>query len=619
MATAIGAFFGGVIGNALFGLGFSLTVVNFVTLTLVPALVTIGLGLAFTAISKRINKPKNSDGQQETRQPVPARIYPWGPGLRVGGPLAFEEARTGWLYKIVLVSSRRVGSFERFFLNNREVTLDESGFVLDEPYNGEFARIREHDGEDDQTTDSVLAAAFPEWTGNHRLRGVAYCVVAFRAPDDIEQFQAVFPSGVPEFSCETSGVVSYDPRLDSNNLGGSGTHNPEVNATWTINATGNSALAILDWLIHPDGYARPAAKIDMPSFMAFADLCDENVDTSETGGEPRYRTVSLISLNEPRKQVLARLLEACDAMLYTTADGKISIHGGEWIAPTITFDHDEGHIIEASFRTPDAIDRYNELAIQYYEPELAAEAEPDAWQDESIFETGFDGEIKSEPFDPHVPSFRQARRLAKIKISRENPEWLVDLRCNLFGMQAIGERVVNLVFPEMEIDGPFWVEGVQISEDMATVNVSLRSAVAASYDWSIDEEGEPPPIPPDLSGSFSLEGPVITLTVITGDAIEATWTPDPIPNRTYQAQYKEVDESVWLPMEVDTVNRDSALSDDGLPDGLYDVRVRVFAGSSSAVSDWSEASIVLSSTNYLVTEAGDILINEDGSAPQGIE
>src|SRR5690606_15493379 len=109
------------------------------------------------------------------------------------------------------------------------------------------------------------------WTSEHRLRGIAYTVAQF-ASGAAQNIQKVFPemSNTPVRAlCRLSKV--WDPRSNI--------------TAWSD----NPSLCILDYLTHRDGYRLTRDDIDIPSFAAFANLCDEPVPLAAGGTEKRYR------------------------------------------------------------------------------------------------------------------------------------------------------------------------------------------------------------------------------------------------------------------------------------------------------------------------------------------
>lgn len=645
---------------ALFNIGAPLAIANAVvgvgvggTILYTGGSIALSIGASYlVSVLFRPTLPKPSDGALEFQQPIPPRVSIYGRML-VAGPISFYERSPTFsrdLFRHILLCAREIDAIEEHRLDDSLVTIDGSGNVTGGTFTAVANFLFPYLGTDSQAADARTLADFPEWTSNHRLRGIAYVVAVYNTGGNFEDFTYFYPHGVPAYRALIRGAKVYDPRLDGSISGGTGAHRHNNKATWAW--SDNAALVVLDYLTHADGYNRPIAKIDRQSFQALADVCDEAVtlklrlvdreagtnigdmtaggglaaafdgvtnepsascavkltatsvyigkalaepiifdqavvrgsndngfvsganpsltinirgkngvpasatdgtiigtltfaDTvNESGGsvvrtilstdtvsswthvfaqithggaaasmsvaelhlyhhvgdEPRYRVATAVSLIEPRTDVLKRLLEACDATLQPTAAGTWKIVGGEWVAPTVTIDADQGHIIEAEFSGgPSALERYNELAIQYLSPDHDyTEVEGDPWQDAAdIAATGI---VEARPLDLlQVPSHSQARRLAKLRMARDNAEWFGTIKTNEYGLDAIGERCVSIVWSELGINGPFWIEEMNVHGDGTGVTMRVRSADEASYAWDPEtEEGDPPPVPPEI-------------------------------------------------------------------------------------------------------------------------
>jgi hypothetical protein len=463
----------------------------------------IGVGLSLVAgLLLRPKQPEPSSGQIETQQQVPPRTFVYG-RMQVSGSLGFKKVQPpGNLAKIVLLADGEIDSIEDHKLDDIILTFDDDQFV-DNTFvqdGQKHVAIYPHFGSDDQAADVTLMEMFPDlWTADHRLRGISYVAIRCNGSSS-DNFLSAYPHNEPTYKAVIRGRRVWDPRdVDQD---------PDLPATFLW--SDNPALCILDWVtIHPKGFQIPRARFDIASFEALADICDELVPLNTGGSERRYRVATQVSLKEPRVDVLKRLREACDAHFYLTGAGLWAIRGGEWTAPTVTLDSSLGHIIEAEMRDGmNALTRYNELAIRYLSPDHNyAEAECDPWQDTADPEF-VAGKVITASLDLlQVPSFSQARRLAKLIIAYENPDWLASIRTNFYGLNAIGERNVtfNWSEPGEDFNGAFWLDPqMTILESGTGTEMSLRSADATAYDWDeTTEEGAKPPVLPPADVEFT--------------------------------------------------------------------------------------------------------------------
>ena len=109
------------------------------------------------------------------------------------------------------------------------------------------------------------------------------------------------------------------------------------------------------------------------------------------------------------------------------------------------------------------------------------------------------GIIRRTPLElTQVPSNAQAQRLAKIYMAKRNPEWSGQVRTTFAGLDALGEDKVSLSFAELDLDGPFWINGqISFLPDRTGLTFPVASADPASYTWATSEEKPAPAAPPD--------------------------------------------------------------------------------------------------------------------------
>ena len=195
--------------------------------------------------------------------------------MKVGGARIFDGT-TGTdnvqLHRVLAFAGHEIESFEQVYINDEVATINGSGNVTSPSrYNG-LVTIKEHLGTADQAADSSLVSAVSGWTGNHRLRGIAYLYVKLEYDTD------AFPNGVPEISAVIKGKKVYDPR--------------NTTTAWSD----NPALCVRDYLTATGyGLGEATANIKDTAFTTAANICDEYVESPVTsifvGGEYRIKTV----------------------------------------------------------------------------------------------------------------------------------------------------------------------------------------------------------------------------------------------------------------------------------------------------------------------------------------
>lgn len=554
----------GYITTALVSAGLSTFVAGAVANIAIGAAL-IGVGqLASAVFSSGQPQTSTPQAQATLNQSAGPRIRGYG-RAKLGGTRAFWDSTNGVLYQIVMAHHGLIDGVDQFFVGDAPVNLDINGNVT----NGEFfpyVRIVEQLGDANQAAHPLMLAAWDGiWTPNHRLRGIANWLVIFASPP-AERFQSVFPDGYnTAVTCVCRLSKVWDPRTDV--------------TAWSENAS----LCILDYLTHPDGFNRSIDDIDVASFSAFANICDQLVPLLHGGTEKRYRLWGVYGLTDDPQDVLSKMRAACDAELYQTAEGKIAIRGGAWQAPTVTIRDSDimGHSMEQGnnrFAT------FNELKILYTSALHDYQTmEATAWSD--LEDQDERGVLQSSLTLDMVPSASQARRLAKIHIAKSNPTWKGTVVANLSALNALGERTVRLVLPELGIDDAFFVAGFSIRPDLTGVELSVMSISEASYSWSTLEEGEAAPIPEDTRPDPSFPIPT-GLELSEADGIITAVVDDPDrSDLELQVQIRAGAGSLWQEMQTDGLTAEFGPVDPPGPT-TYQARARWRAAFGTA-GDWS--------------------------------
>lgn len=544
----------------------------------------IGAGLSFASslLTPRPKQPTlprfdapSMQYQAVVNQSVAPRRRGYG-RVKVGGVRAFFDSRSGFLWQIVMIHSGRIDALEEYWLGDTQVDLDGSSIVANGSFAG-YVLLTSFDGTDDQAAWGALVSAFPEWTADHRLRGIAYIGARFTSPPT-ERYLEIFPEG---FNTAPRAIIRASRVLDTR--------------TGAFAWSENPAMILRDYLTHPDGYRRLTDDdIDVTSFNAFADLCDELVPLAAGGTEKRYRCWGLYELNDDPTQVIGRILATCDGELYTTGEGRVAIRGGAWAEPTVTIEARSiiGHDLEEG---ADALDRFNQLKIVFTSPELDYQpTEATAWDD--LADQAVRGVQAQDLTIDMCPSPAQARRLAKITIAKSNPRWRGVVRTNLAGLAAVGERVIRLVVPELQINGSFLVTSHRINFEGALptgCEIGVSALDASAYAWSVEEEGQNPAVPQDTRPIGGLPVPAGLSLVVdrravteatTISIVEASVTPPDREDLRLEAQIRLVGGSIWEGMTAAT-GEFLATSGAVIDGAQYEVRARF--GTSGAVGDWT--------------------------------
>lgn len=316
----------------------------------------------------------------------------------------------------------------------------------------------------------------------------------------------------------------------------------------------------------------------------------------------RYTLNGSITLDQAPKDIVEDMLGAMAGNLVHVA-GKVYIHAGAYVAPTITI-------------TPD--DLRGPLTLQNRKPrrELVNQIRGsfvDAsrfWVQSSyppVGNAGFiadDGGVTIERTLDHAfaTDTTRAQRLAKIALQRSRAGGL-SLRLNLSALRLQGFDTVAVTIPQINLSGAVYrIVKLDIVGDDGGIGVdlSLQEESAAHYAWSASDAVAPPTVPRlDVPAYAQAPAAPTSLTLASGNAqllqgadgavisrIQVSWARAVEPNLSgYEIQYKRASESAYnsLTADRDATSAWIAPVEDGV---TYDVRVRALAAPGARRSAW---------------------------------
>jgi hypothetical protein len=470
----------------------------------ITTVASIGAQFAFNRL--RAKKPRG-DPQITSftiKQPIPTRIRAYGT-VKLAGALFYEDAIPIQFQPLligVVFCEGPVSAFHSWYLNDANAgVVGDAGLNLALPW-GTTVSIEGRRGTDTQTVNGLMAGQ-RGWS-TQRLLGLCYGVMLCAQPVRPDKyFQFFYPNGVPTLRAVIDASLVYDPR--------DGSQTWSNKSTWKFSH--NPALIIMDYLTYtrtdstgrniPRGMGLPTSKINISSFSAFANICDESVTTAFTinpvdgsvsntsRSEPRYSCDGSYSMDEEPPEVLNRMLATCDGTLYTLADGTIGIRGGKFNTPAIIITDEQ--IISCDLgRGNGKFEKFNQLKISTTATNLDYQlVEGAPW--ENTDDEDANGVLSEELSLPFVSSYSQGRRLAKIAMAKGNPDWHYNsLVCSFAVLGALGEEFVHVTHSTMGIDEDFLVNGFKIRLDNMTVELQLSSISADAYSWDASTEDEAP-------------------------------------------------------------------------------------------------------------------------------
>jgi hypothetical protein len=570
--------------------------------SIIGGLVTVGGSLLF---GKKKPKPSftptiNPNSLQRNiliKEAITSRKIIYGT-VRTSGPLSFLDTsnNNAFLHMIVPIAGHEIDSFQTFYIEGDELTIDGNGLVTSPSKYSGFARILSKVGSADQTAITQLVNESSKWTSNHRGRGISYIYARFKWNADLF-------SGVPNISAKVKGKKLYDIRTASTSY------------------SENPVLAIYDYLTNTDyGLSVPSASIDTTSFSAAADVCDESVNLKEGGTENRFTCNGIIDTSKDPKDNLEFLLSSMAGILVYKG-GKWTIYAGEYRIPTVSLDEND---IIGAVKVASRISRrelFNSVRGIYV-------SENTNWQpadfppvtNSSYVSADGSYEIWNDLKLEFTTSVATAQRLAKIQLERIRQQITVNMVCKLTAFRLnVGDTVQLSISRYGWSNKIFEVEnwefatipqndgGVQLAIDL-----SLKATASSVYTWDASAEESvisaaadtnlPDPFtisaPANVvvqSGTDYLlidgDGTVITRAHVTWDSTDDQYI---LSGGHIELEYKRSADSVWrtgIFLPPDAIFYTISPVKDTIP---YDIRLRYvnYIGAKSEYSTIVEHTVI---------------------------
>ena len=439
-----------------------------------------------------------SSRTQMIKQPAQPRRVAYGK-VRVSGVLSYISTTDSdsVLHLVISLVTHEINRFVSFRIDESNLTMQGNQVSAPSRFldgSTKLVEINSHNGSDTQAADTRLTQRVKEWTTAHRLRGIAYMYAQLKFNSD------AFPQGLPNISAVIEGKKVYDPR------------------TSTTAYSNNAALCIRDYLTDTRyGLACSASEIDDTSFIAAANVCDENVTLAAGGTQKRYTLNGTFQTNGAPKKIIENMLTSCGGIL-TYTNGKFRLLVAEYRSPSITLTQDDFHGPIQLAATQSQQENYNSIK-GVYSPEsngfVATDYPPIT---SSTFVSEDNGETRYLDYDlPYTTNSPRAQRLAKIILYRNRQQVVLQCQLSMKGFDlAVGDTCYvtlprygfnNKVFEVAE-----WNVAVVGGSDLG-VDVTLRETNSAVYDWNADETDfqEDNSTLPD---PFVIPAPVVTATDI---------------------------------------------------------------------------------------------------------
>lgn len=537
----------------------------------------LGAGLYFgsQALQPQVKTPKPEDGKFNVKQPVPPLTYVLG-RVKKASDYVFLEEKNGTAYHILCWAGHRIEGFVTHYLHDEAVTLDGSGDVTAPAHfvsgSTKYVNILTRSGLAAETAYSDVVSAFPSiWTTSHRGDGLASIRMLCRGVSQ-RKYLDVYPNQMPEHSAIGDGLRIYDPR------------------TGLTEFSTNLALFRLWHLTHPVGGKLTLDDLYLPDWEHAADICDQTVTNRTGGSESRYHGGIWFRSNSDPVEVGRLIDQAAELVVYERPDGKIGVHAGEYVAPSVRLT--EADIISAQLdvntrRSATVLavrGRFTDPADGYTTNDSAIYGDPYGEVDDSTERTS--------TLENHVvQSHNHIQRLQKIAYIRKNAR-----RVSITAHYEAAKGVLTSRFVKVHLPPKMTEVIVEIT---ATPRLSLRDLTigfsgiivpSTLYDFNAaTEEGAPGSTVTPISGSGvpTPAGFVATIEteVVAGGGTAAfilgAWThvDDAL---SYEMEYERTD-LTGAPVSVYSSEGEDSVRSGYLADGEeYRVRLCAWGGGTSS-------------------------------------
>lgn len=396
-----------------------------------------------------------------------------------------------------------------------------------------YTTVEKNLGTDSQTAfPNLVSASDGLWTSAHRQRGKAGVHIR------LEFNSSLFPTGVPNITFDIEGKKVEDTRLSPPSEVFS--HNP--------------ALCIRDYLLNTRfGMGVDPARIDEDSFIAAANICDEEVDLRDTGSplttEPRYTMNGVFDTGQAPVEIMQAMLSSCAGRLIYT-NGKYRLFVGAYItANPVAIDEDD-------LRGPITVDTRTSKRDLFNGVRGVYISAANFWQPTDFppyqgagYVTEDQGEeIWKQAEYPFTTSRPMAQRLSKIMLEKVRRQLTIQLKCKLSQYEVAPLDTIKVTNQRFGwTDKTFEVVDCKLATEegenqtlVIGVDIQARETDANVYAWDPDTDETliaddgvvnlPDPLTVEPVTYLALQSDDSTSLLVDGiryPRILATWSPTP--------------------------------------------------------------------------------------------
>jgi hypothetical protein len=265
------------------------------------------------------------------------------------------------------------------------------------------------------------------------------------------------------------------------------------------------------------GMGLPPARIDLPSFIAAANVCDESVTKNGGGTESRYRGDGVLSEGDDRSAVIETLCADMNATL-RDAGGKIAISciKNDLASPVAAFTENDILGEETWAQTPPLNQSFNIVRGRMIDPSDTALYQPVDFPEVSL--TSIDGIDRIDTVEYMLcQSNGQAQRLAKQRLERNQYQGRYSAQFGPRAWQVSLGDVVTLSHAGLGFVTKLFRVVEQSIDRNGPTKMELLEENSAIYAWANDESPAVTPGAPTIYDP--LNAPVSQGVILGGTAV----------------------------------------------------------------------------------------------------
>jgi len=413
---------------------------------------------------------------------------------RVGGYLAAPPMVSGtnnkYLWFIVVFAAHEIDSYEKIYIGDTELDASTDFDANDDCTDAAFIdsasnkllRVIFYDGTQ-TAVDPDWDAAFASVGTNHKLQGLAYCVLRL-TQDETGDAVPVWPGLQPprQFSVRIKGKKVHDSRVPTD--------------AWSE----NPALCVRDYLTNTDyGLGEPTARIDDVAFEAAADICEESVTVKDNVGgtttQDRWTCNGILSTGTAPTDNLETLASSMGGAVAFVGSGKWRAWAAAYSTPAHALDeNDLSGPVKVVPQAP-AENRFNLVTGNYVALDRGAVPIPFPARTNTTYETDDGGvELRRDFTYAMTDDTQRAQRLAVLALKQSRNWTTCEIRCNLRAFKVELFDTITLTIAELGwTTKVFRVIGWKY--DGEAVVLMLKSDSSAAYDVTAATDLDDDPAP----------------------------------------------------------------------------------------------------------------------------